>query len=118
MIRSASCIAAALMVGVTVARADDDLGLKRGANPSEAAISGVSSGAAMAVQYAVAHSQSVVGVGSIAGPAWGCADGSLSQAMNNCMCGRHALESKIDFARNWLPAEKLTAFLPQESRKR
>ena len=89
MMRRTTCIIAALAVGLTVARADDGLGLKRGGNPSDVSISGVSSGAAIAVEYAVAHSGSIVDVGAIAGPAWGCADGSLSQATNTCMCGRH-----------------------------
>jgi hypothetical protein len=52
----------------------------------------------MAVQYAVAYSGSIVGVGSIAGPGWGCADGSVSQAINNCMCGRQPVVSKIGVA--------------------
>jgi hypothetical protein len=46
----------------------------------------------MAVQYAVAHSGSISGVGSIAGPAWGCAQGSLANAVNQCMCGRSHLD--------------------------
>ena len=107
MIRRTSCIAAALAVGLAVVHADDGLGLKRGGNPSDVTISGVSSGAAMAVQYAVAHSQSIAGVGGIAGPAWGCADGSPSQAVNDCMCGRHALEPKIDAARQLATSGKI-----------
>ncbi len=78
-----------LTMAVGGARADDGLGLKRGANPAEISLSGVSSGAAMAVQYAVAHSASVTAVGSIAGPQWGCADGRVSRAINACMCGRN-----------------------------
>src|SRR5215469_2829678 len=99
MIRFIAFLVAALSAGLGIARADDGLGLKRSSNPIDLSISGVSSGAAMAVQYAVAHSKSVVGVGAIAAPAWGCADGCLSKALNNCMCGRHALETKIDAAR-------------------
>ena len=71
-----------LVSALSVARADDGLGLKRGGNASDVSVSGVSSGAAMAVQYAVGHSASIAGVGSIAGPPWGCADGSASQAIN------------------------------------
>jgi len=82
-----------------MAGADDGLGLKRGGNGQDVSLSGVSSGAAMAVQYAVAHSASIVGVGSIAGPGWGCADGHVSQAINDCMCGRQPALSKIDTAR-------------------
>jgi hypothetical protein len=87
-------------LGCNLARADDGLGLKRGGNAGDVSLSGVSAGAAMAVQYAVAHSGSVVGVGAIAGPGWGCAEGRVSQAINNCMCGRQAVTSKIDIARS------------------
>ena len=97
--RRISCLAAVLSVGLAVANADDGLGLKRGANPNDVSISGVSSGAAMAIQYAVAHSKSIVGVGAIAGPQWGCADGSITEAVNDCMCGRAELKPKIRVAR-------------------
>lgn len=90
---------AALSLGLGASRADDGLGLARAANGRDVSLSGVSSGAAMAVQYAVAHSASVVGVGSIAGPGWGCADGRVSQAINDCMCGRQPLASTVDAAR-------------------
>jgi len=99
IIQIISFLAAAFSMELGAAYADDGLGLKRGTNPSEITISGVSSGAAMAVQYAVAHSQSIAGVGTIAGPAWGCAHGSLSEAVNDCMCGRRALEPEIYAAR-------------------
>ncbi|MFP3558868.1 PHB depolymerase family esterase [Paraburkholderia sp. SIMBA_049] len=87
------------LLGISLAHSDDGRGLKRGGNVNDVSISGVSSGAAMAAQYAVAHSGSIVGVGSIAGPGWGCADGSISQAINACMCGRQPLMSKVDAAR-------------------
>jgi poly(3-hydroxybutyrate) depolymerase len=97
--RLAGFVAAVLVAGSSVARADDGLGLRRGGDSNGVTISGVSSGAAMAVQYAVAHSQSIIGVGAIAGPAWGCADGRISRAVNVCMCGGQAPESKVDVAR-------------------
>jgi len=53
----------------------------------------------MAVQYAVAHSASIAGVGAIAGPQWGCADASVSRSINVCMCGGEALKPTIDVAR-------------------
>ena len=112
MMRRTTCIIAALAVGLTVARADDGLGLKRGGNPSDVSISGVSSGAAIAVEYAVAHSGSIVDVGAIAGPAWGCADGSLSQATNTCMCGRHEPDSRIDAARQLAASGKVDSLSP------
>ena len=102
MRRTAFLLAVILFVhlsGLDIAYADDGLGLKRGGDALDVSISGVSSGAAMAVQYAVAHSGSVAGVGSIAGPGWGCAEGSVSQAINDCMCGRHPVVSKIEMAR-------------------
>ena len=79
--RLAAYFTAAFVVASIVAHADDGLGLKRGGSNDNVTISGVSSGAAMAVQYAVAHSKSIVGVGAIAGPGWGCADGRISQAV-------------------------------------
>jgi len=93
----------------SVARADDGLGLKRGGNASEVSISGVSSGAAMAVQYAVGHSASISGVGSIAGPPWGCANGSVSQSINTCMCGRQDPDNKIDVAWGLAASGKIDA---------
>jgi poly(3-hydroxybutyrate) depolymerase len=48
-------------------------------------VSGVSSGAYMAVQFHVAHSARVQGVGAIAGGPYYCAQGSLRIAYNNCM---------------------------------
>src|SRR5690349_4145499 len=98
MIRLAALSLGLLSLALGAAAADDGRGLKRSANPSDITISGLSSGAAMAVQYAVAHSSSVVGVGSIAGLAWGCAEGSLSRAVNDCMCGRHAIKPKTSLA--------------------
>jgi poly(3-hydroxybutyrate) depolymerase len=89
---------AAIFLGLTIAHADS-LDLRRGGNSKDVSLSGVSSGAAMAVQYAVAHSSSITGVGSIAGPGWGCADGRISQAINACMCGHQPVASKIDTAR-------------------
>jgi hypothetical protein len=53
MVRLAAFSVAALSVGIGLAYADDGLGLKRGGDRSDVSISGVSSGAAMAVQYAV-----------------------------------------------------------------
>ena len=48
-------------------------------------VSGVSSGAYMAVQFHVAHSSMVKGAGAIAGGPYYCAQGSLWTAYNNCM---------------------------------
>jgi hypothetical protein len=100
MIRRTTFLIAILLWGLTIAHAQDDgRGLNRGGNARDVSLSGVSAGAAMAVQYAVAHSGSIAGVGSIAGPGWGCAEGRVSQAINDCMCGRQPVTSKIDAAR-------------------
>jgi hypothetical protein len=100
-------LVAALVAVTSVAHADDGLGLKRGGDASEVSISGISSGAAMAVQYAVGHSSSITGVGSIAGPPWGCADGSASQAINTCMCARQDPGNKIASARQLAATGKI-----------
>ena len=97
-LRALGCFAALVAVAA-IASADDRRGLERGGNPRDVAISGLSSGAAMAVQYAVAHSQSIVGVGAIAGPPWACADGKVSRAINSCMCGSPPPQPALDPAR-------------------
>ena len=48
-------------------------------------VSGLSSGAYMAVQFQIAYSHLVRGVGVIAGGPYDCARGSLSRALKNCM---------------------------------
>lgn len=114
--RFASVLLVVLSLAQDAAAADDGLGLKRGGNGKEVSISGVSSGAAMAVQYAVAHSRSIAGVGAIAGPGWGCADGSFAQALNDCMCGRQPLASRVEAARKLAASgaiDKLVADRPQ-----
>jgi hypothetical protein len=100
MIRKTVFLIAAFLFASSVAHADDGRGLQRGGDAGDVSISGISSGAAMAVQYAVAHSGSIVGVGSIAGPSWGCAQSSVSRAINDCMCGRHEVSSNIEMARS------------------
>ena len=52
---------------------------------ARASVSGVSSGAYMAVQFHVAHSATILGVGAIAGGPYYCAQGSLRTAYYNCM---------------------------------
>lgn len=88
-----------VLLWLGAAGADDGRGLQRGADAQAVSLSGVSSGAAMAVQYAVAHSASVSGVATIAGPAWGCAQGRVAQAINDCMCGRSPIPPQVTEAR-------------------
>src|SRR5690349_9244152 len=56
-------------------------------NIDETSISGISSGAYMAVQFAVAHSALVRGVGAIAGGPYYCAKDDLEIAYRGCMVG-------------------------------
>lgn len=99
MVRRTGFAIAILLLALGSAHADDGHGLKRGGDAGDVSISGVSSGAAMAVQYAVAHSGTITGVGSIAGPGWGCAEGKVSRAINICMCGRDDITPEYNFAR-------------------
>jgi poly(3-hydroxybutyrate) depolymerase len=54
---------------------------------SDASISGVSSGAFMAVQMATAFSSDFTGVGSVAGGIYWCAEGNSQRAQSTCMSG-------------------------------
>lgn len=56
-----------------------------GASDERLSVSGISSGAYMAVQFQVAHASAVRGAGVIAGGPFECADGTLSRALRNCM---------------------------------
>ena len=56
-----------------------------GAELGDLTVSGVSSGAYMAVQFQVAHSQLVRGAGVIAGGPYDCAGGSTWRALTGCM---------------------------------
>lgn len=93
-------IIATLAVTLAFSNADaqtEDLhALSLGASPKDLTVSGVSSGAAMALQFAFANSASVMGVGSIAGPGWGCAQSHVSRAIYDCMCGVHEIEPEIE----------------------
>ena len=53
----------------------------------ETSVSGISSGADMAVQFGVAHSALVTGVGAIAGSPYYCAQGSSVTVLSTCMIG-------------------------------
>src|SRR3954453_8542849 len=97
--RYRSVLIVACLVFSTLARADDNEGLRRGGDPHQVSISGLSSGAAMALQYGVAHSSSVIGVGSVAGPSWACAEGDLARAMQVCLKGQGRPQPRTEFAR-------------------
>lgn len=78
---SALLLLAALVPG---ARAQGSL-LPVGADPRGTTVSGISSGAFMAVQFHVAFSSEIAGVGSVAGGPYLCAEGSVSIALGRCM---------------------------------
>ena len=54
-------------------------------DPAGTTVSGLSSGAYMAVQLHVAHSQSIIGAAVVAGGPYFCAEGELLTALNRCM---------------------------------
>ncbi|MCW5624293.1 MAG: hypothetical protein KIT73_06225 [Burkholderiales bacterium] len=54
---------------------------------NETTVSGLSSGAFMAVQFHMAHASIVRGAGVIAGGPWWCAQGNASRATGECMQG-------------------------------
>lgn len=86
------------LAGAATARAEAPP-LPSGGDATQVSISGISSGAAMAEQYAVAHSKAVRGVAVIAGPGWACAQGRISLAVNACLCARDPLPSHVEQAR-------------------
>jgi poly(3-hydroxybutyrate) depolymerase len=58
-----------------------------GVDPAETSVSGLSSGGFMAVQFHLAHSSIVHGIGVFAGGPWGCAQGSAERATGECTQG-------------------------------
>ncbi|XP_069483799.1 poly(3-hydroxybutyrate) depolymerase-like isoform X2 [Ambystoma mexicanum] len=54
-------------------------------DPAALSVSGLSSGAAFATQFQVAHSEEVMGVGLLAGAPYYCAKGNLMTAVDACM---------------------------------
>lgn len=56
-----------------------------GIDPSSVTVSGISSGAFMAVQLGIAYSQTFYGVAAIAGGVYGCSEGSANTAKEICM---------------------------------
>jgi hypothetical protein len=59
---------------------------------TQTSVSGISSGAYMAVQFGTAWSSIVKGVGAIAGGPYGCSEGSGSAALSTCMVGMPAVD--------------------------
>ncbi len=54
-------------------------------DPTGTTVSGLSSGAYMAVQLHIANSRSIIGAGVVAGGPYFCAEGRLPTALNRCM---------------------------------
>jgi hypothetical protein len=75
---AALCLFAAQAAGADLPRLNID--------PRQISVSGLSSGAYMAVQFEVAYSALVMGAGVIAGGPYYCAQGSLEVASPNCVC--------------------------------
>lgn len=83
----------ALLLALTVLASALPLGSARAADPLPAmqlqpgstTVSGLSSGAYMAVQLHIANSQSIAGAGVVAGGPYRCAEGSVIIALNRCM---------------------------------
>ncbi|MDN7675242.1 PHB depolymerase family esterase [Burkholderia oklahomensis] len=89
-VASRAMLAAALPIMLAVVassnvRASPTLPALR-ADANQVSVSGLSSGAYMAVQYQVAYSASVIGAGVVAGGPYYCAKGELANA-KNCMQG-------------------------------
>lgn len=78
----------------------------------ETSLSGLSSGAFMAVQFHLAHASIVRGVGILAGGPWGCAQGDWARALGECMKGEPAIGPLVDRARSAAEAGDLD---PSES---
>lgn len=68
--------------------------------PSEGiTVSGVSSGAFMAVQLGVAYSETFSGVASVAGGIYWCAEQDADKATDNCMKNPAAIDSRVMIAK-------------------
>lgn len=57
-------------------------------------VSGISSGAFMAIQLQVIHSEIFQGAASFAGGIFGCADGDINKARNLCMKNPHQIDTE------------------------
>jgi poly(3-hydroxybutyrate) depolymerase len=88
-VRVAHCLVITLIglsavAGLPTAHAADPLPHMQ-LDPTGTTVSGLSSGAYMAVQVHVANSSSIIGAGVVAGGPYFCAEGQLHIALNRCM---------------------------------
>ena len=92
--------AAAMLVSPTVAGAADKLPAL-GADPARTSVSGLSSGAFMAVQYDVAYSKTTRGIGVVAGGPYNCAFvnvGGIATCLQGIPLGSASYEAARGFA--------------------
>jgi hypothetical protein len=92
--------AAAVLLSPTVAGAADKLPAL-GADPARTSVSGLSSGAFMAVQYDVAYSSTTRGIGVVAGGPYNCAFvnvGGIATCMQGIPLGSASYEAARGFA--------------------
>ncbi|WP_034996413.1 extracellular catalytic domain type 2 short-chain-length polyhydroxyalkanoate depolymerase [Beijerinckia mobilis] len=68
-----------------------------GADASRVSVSGLSSGAFMALQYGIAFSRSIIGVGVVAGGPYGCAQLSGTNFMSVCMSAQPAPNGETSY---------------------
>lgn len=71
------------------------------ASEAQNSVVGVSSGGYMALQLAIAWPERFSGVGVLAAGPWGCAQGSLSLALNQCMMTRSGEPSLATLDARW-----------------
>jgi len=90
--RSIRSLAATMLLPLSVAAAAAEKLPALGVVRDETSVSGISSGGAMAVQFGVAHSSIVIGVGVIAGAPYGCADNAAATALGACMEGNEPID--------------------------
>jgi len=81
--------------------------LELGVDRTETSVSGLSSGAFMAVQFHLAHASIVRGVGVFAGGPWGCAQGSSDRATGECMQGSPDAAPLVNAARKAAAAGRI-----------
>lgn len=67
----------------------------------ETTVSGISSGAYMAVQFAVAHSGVIKGVGAISGGPYYCAQDDVNTATSTCMIGNPSITPSTNATNSW-----------------
>lgn len=86
-LRRVAALAMVLTFSACSSEAVDDPLPALGAELTTVTVSGISSGAYMAVQYQVAHSATVAGAAVLAGGPWNCARAQVLRALGECIKG-------------------------------